>query len=226
MGLKEPPRCQFESRHLCLGAALASPRAYLTIGILRSVDGDRHCGDEHDTEDDVLRENVDAEKRHPDPHHRDDQRADQRAPDAAHAAGDRRAAHHHRRDRRQQHLRRQRRRAAGQPPGEDHAGQRGEGGGEHVGDHLLPVHLDARGIGGRLAGADGGAVAAEAGVGLQHMRDHEHDQADHHHVRDAEGGAGDPVEIAALGNLERDRLLPRGDERGARRARPPSPAWR
>ena len=43
--------------------------------------------------------------------------------------------------------------------------------GEDVGDHLLPVDLDARGIGGGLAGADRGAVAAEAGVRLQHVRD-------------------------------------------------------
>ncbi len=79
---------------------------------------------------------------------------------------------------------------------------------------LTPVHLDARGVGGGLAGADGGAVAAEAGVRLQHVRADQHDEPDHHHVGDAERRAGDPGEVVALGDLEGDRLLAGDDERG------------
>ena len=58
--------------------------------------------------------------------------------------------------------------------------------GQDEGEDLLPVDLDAGGIGGRLARADGGAVAAEARTALQDMGDHQHDQPDDDDVRHAE----------------------------------------
>ena len=127
----------------------------------------------------------------------------------------------------QQHLGGEGRRAAGEPAGEDDAGERGEAAGEHEGDDLLAVDLDAGGVGGGLAGADRGAVAAEAGVRLwRTWATTRTIEADDDHVGDAEGAAGDPGEIAALVGAERDRALAGDDQRGRRRARRPWRAWR
>src|SRR5882724_3495890 len=161
-------------------------------GNLAAVDGHRHGQHQHDAEDDLLGEDVDADEGHADPHHRDDQGADHRASDAADAPGDRRAADHDGGDRRQQQLVGKRRRAARQPAGEDDAGEAGEGRREGEGDDLLAVDLDARGEGGGLAGADRGAVAAEAGPRLDDMAEQQDGEPDEDLVRDAERGAGDP----------------------------------
>src|SRR5690348_6957000 len=116
---------------------------------LAAVDGHGNGQHQHDAEDDLLGEDVDADEGHADAHHRDDEGADHGAGDAADAAGDRGAADHHGGDRRQQQLVGQRRRAARQPTGEDHAGQRRESSREHEGEDLLAVDLDAGRIGGR-----------------------------------------------------------------------------
>src|SRR3954463_8971646 len=89
---------------------------------LAAVDGDGDGQDQHQAEDDLLGEDVDAHERHADPHDRDDQGAGQGAPDAADAAGDRGAAHDHGRDRRQEQLVGERGRAGGEATGEHHAG--------------------------------------------------------------------------------------------------------
>ena len=100
---------------------------------------------------------------------------------------------------------RERRRAAGQPAGKDDAGERGEGRRKDEGEDLLAVDLDAGRIGGRLACADGGAVAAEARTALQDVGDDQHDQPDDDDVGHAEHRAGDPGLVAARGFAERDR---------------------
>ena len=120
----------------------------------------------------------------------------------------------------------ERRRAAGEPAREDDAGERREDRRQDEGDDLLAVDLDARRIGRRLAGADGGAVAAEAGAALQDVDDDQHDEADEDLGRDAEGLRRDPGEIVALARAERDRPFAGQDQRRAETARRPPRAWR
>src|SRR4051794_38427452 len=169
---------------------------------LAAVDGDGDGQDQHQAEDDLLGEDVDAHEGHADPHHRDDQGADQGAPDAADAAGDRGTADHHGRDRRQQQLVGERGRAGGEATGEHHAGQTGERPRQCQRQHLLPADLDPRGVGGRLAGANGRTVAAEAGAALQQVGAQEDNGADEDLVRYAEADVADPGEPAPLGLVE------------------------
>ena len=58
------------------------------------------------------------------------------------------------------------RRAAGEAAGKDDAGERGEARRKDEGEDLLPVDLHTRSVGGGLACADRGAIAAKARVTL------------------------------------------------------------
>src|SRR5271170_4568709 len=196
---------------------------------LRPIDGDGDGADQHRAENDVLRKNIHAEKRHADAHDGNDQCADQRAPDAPDASGYRRSPHHDRGYRRQQEFGRQGRRSTREAPGENDPRQRGKRRREHKGEDLLPAHLHAGGVGGRLPRPYRGAVAAEPRMRLQHMGDRQHDQADDNDVGRAERVAGDPILIGAPRVVQRDGALlgdhqrraekdaahrERGDERG------------
>src|SRR5271157_990430 len=174
------------------GAPATAFRILLDDRNFRPVDGDGDRADQNRAENDVLGEDIDADEGHADAHHRDDQRPDQSAPYAPDAAGDRRAADNDGGDRGQEEFARQGRRAAGEATGENHSGQGGAGRGKDEGDDLLPIDLHARSISRRLARADRGAVAAEAGAALDRVGDREDDERDHYDVGDAKQGSRDP----------------------------------
>src|SRR5215212_9621 len=140
---------------------------------LAAVDRRRDGHDEDDAEHDLLGEDVDAEKGHARPHDRDEERADQGPPDASDAAGNGGAADDDGGDGRQQQLVGEGGRSAGESPGENDPGECRATGRKHKGNDLLPVDLDAGGVGGRLAGADRRAVAAEGRPALDEVDEEE-----------------------------------------------------